>query len=386
MKLSITLSLLLGMATLFQGCNSTEDETPVQTEEKVQSSTTVKGSTTLLSILHNKATVCLDLNDDNTCNENEPATHTNEFGQYQLEVDSAVEDGTQMIVQNGVNMLPAKNEVQQNFKFFKSYQNDEIEQNINIFSTLVTQYMTENPTKTYPESVQAVLSEQFGNSNYCSSIDTQKALSSILDESDDTLVTCMASLQNITYKTSNVKIQNSASVLGASTSPNALDADIEENADYYDSFLSSLDEYIEDFFSWWDSIFEDDTEVTPPVTTEPEVVTEEPKLVEITRQHLNGIWYIIDASGDRTCADIRSNDDIAVTETNGDTTDLTLTFDNVKKTMLLKLGFFTADTINFDKYYETSTTKKFTGSYESDGESLEGLKMSSLETCKSEKL
>ena len=51
--------------------------------------------------------------------------------------------------------------------------------------------------------------------------------------------------------------------------------------------------------------------------------------------------------------------------------------------MLLKLGFFTADTIKFSTYYDNET---FTGNYESDGETLSGYKMDSLAACKSEKL
>jgi len=60
-----------------------------------------------------------------------------------------------------------------------------------------------------------------------------------------------------------------------------------------------------------------------------------------------------------------------------------LTYDNNKKTMLLKLGFFTADTIKFGAYYDNQT---FTGNYESDGETLSGFKMDSLTACQSDKL
>ena len=193
MKLSLTLSLLLGMATLFQGCGSTEDA-PVDNSKK---STTIKGSTTLGSLLSNDATVCLDTNNNKICDKGEPSTGTDALGKYKLTVDSSVDDGTLIIVQDGVNLLPPATGEQKNLKFYKQYQGSEDTQNINVFTTLVTNEMESNASSTYKDAVETVLSEKFGNSTKCSFIDSALVTKDPISKKG-TFIVCMNGLQYMT--------------------------------------------------------------------------------------------------------------------------------------------------------------------------------------------
>jgi len=373
MRLSLTLSLLLGMATLFQGCGSTEDpEQPA-----AANTTTIKGSATLATILSNDSTVCLDVNNNRVCDADEPTTQTSQAGQYKFTVEGSVEDGTFIIVHDGVNLLPPATGEQENLKFIKAYQSDETIQSINIFSTLVVNEMQNNQSIVYSDAIENILTNYFGSSQSCAGITSEDILNYPIG-ADNQLVTCMSSLQAITYNRDASLIQKSPARAAQSDSE-SIDTYIDDNSGYFDDFTTALEDYLNDFYSWWDDLWADD--VTTPTEPQPPIVVEpaDPILVEIQRDNLNGIWFIIDASGDRTCSDIRSNNDIAVTEADGKTTDLTLTYNNSKKTMLLKLGFFTADTIKFNEYYNNET---FNGNYESDGETLKGYKVDTLDICK----
>ena len=388
MKLSLSLFLLLGATALFQGCSSSKNE-DAAVDNNTKKSTIIKGSATLGSILNNDATVCLDVNNNKTCDEDEPSTQTNEVGQYKLIVDDTVDEGTLLIAQDGVNLLPPppEKEEQTHLKFYKQYQNSEREQNINVFTTLVTNEIENNPSMTYKDAIKTVINDKFGDSENCAFITSGIVVGDPIEKEGDFL-RCMNGLQYITYNddASPIKKSSPLRVAAEDNNSSSLDDYINESSDYFDQFLTSLTEYVDEFSTWFDSLFTDDTaenNVTTPDDNNTVPVDTERKEVEIVRDSLNGIWYIIDASGDKTCSDIRSNDKMSVTEADGKTTDLTLTFDNSKKTMLLKVGFFTADTINFTAYYDDET---FTANYKSDGETMSGSKMDSLATCKSEKL
>ncbi len=378
MKLSLTLSLLLGMATLFQGCGDTPEEAP--TSDK----TTIQGSATLGSLLNNDATVCLDLNNNKVCDSDEPSTQTSPLGEYKLTVDGTVEDGTLIIAYEGVNLLPPPTGEHQNLKFYKHYQQIEGSQNVNVFSSLVVHDMQDSLSTTYDDAKANIVAEYFTNSTKCASVDVKQAIKSPLDEGNELLV-CMNGLQALTYDTNTTLLQASAQ-RASTTGGSDLDGYIEDNQTYYDSFLTAVDDYLDMFSDWWDS-FWSDTDEEP--ATEPPVVEEPPVTVvekDIKRPDLNGVWYIIDQSGDKTCSLIDSNDNIKVTEADGTVTDLSLTFSkngDIIESMTLKLGFFTADTINFAAYRSDFT---FDGSYSSDGETLSGIKMDDYNVCTSTKL
>lgn len=369
MRLSLTLTLLLGMATLFQGCSSTEENSEPAT-------TTVKGSTTLASGFRaeSKTTVCVDTNDNQQCDSDEPTTSTDISGKYTLTLPSELSDGSLIIVQEGLDLLPLT-ETNETMRFYKYFKKSEGEQNINIVSRLIVDELAANPDNSY-EEVKNTLANRYN-------IDPEVIEKDPFVIKGDFLNRVIG-LQALDYNQS-LRAQPSASLNAAARASEApteseLDAFLAANESLLDEYLELLNEYLDALSAWYDALFEDDEEVVEEV-----IVPDEVRVLPITRAALNGAWYIIDASGDKTCSLIKSNNDISVTEADGKTTDLTLTYtqEGDNASMKLSLGFFTADTIRFTEYKSDST---FKGKYTSDGETLSGVKMSSVTLCKSERL
>jgi len=411
MRTILSLSILASTLLFLSGCGNSEDapqKKPPVTIDPDSSSVQLSGKATLASDAKTSTVVCLDTNRNLQCDQDEPATSTDQEGYYSFEIEGTVDNGTLIIVKKGLAIIPFpdKDNVSEldarSLRYYKAYQAEHSEQNINVLSTLIANNLMDNGDGNYQEAIDD-LSIQYPkyidstNDSYDDQIVNKEEL--LLDpievsagtwyyfwlDSDNDLLHLNAALQSITFKNDKSIISASPARAAASepSDQDALDTFYTTSADYF----SELDAYIEQFIQWVTSLLDDedattdpDPEIHPPAP-DPDPI--EPQLVEIQRNHLNGIWYIIDASGDKTCSDIRSNNDIAVTEADGKTTNLTLTYDNNKKTMLLKLGFFTADTIKFSAYYDNET---FKGNYESDGETLSGFKMDSLATCKSDKL
>ena len=391
MKLSLTLSLLLGMATLFQGCGTAEDAPKAAKDNSI----VISGATTLNSSRFDpdKAMVCLDIDKDGICTENDPQALANDIGEYKITVETQPKDGTIIIATGGYSLLLRDDQnlsIKNVIDMHKSYHKDEKSANVNIMSHVVYLDMEQN-VATYQDSLNNIA--QTYNYDTTSILLEDPIRIAIQDKSKVGTIfdgpgvkyyyNAIAIEKFIAEKT--VKNKAPSLVVEAATEEDSLIPSLDDltiDTTLFDSYLDDLSQYFSDFWDYW---FGDDTvEVTPDPDPEPEPV--KPQVVEIQRDNLNGIWYIIDASGDKTCSDIRSNGDIAVTEADGKTTNLSLTYNNTKKTMLLKLGFFTADTIKFDKYYDNET---FTGNYESDGETLKGIKVvvgnniaEQLDSCK----
>ncbi len=369
MRHSLSLAILLGITTLFQGCGDTDEP------QAATVSTTITGSTTLASGLRteSKSTVCLDLNDNTICDSEEPSAQTDIAGKYSLTVPSSVADGTIIIVEGGIDLLPLTT-AQDELKFIKYYQRSEGDQNINILSTLIVEEMALTPDNSYNE-VKANIANRYSLNENDVDADPFVVQGDFLNR--------VIGLQALNYNqtltaASPAPALNRVSEADTAPTGDALDDFVSDNASLLDEYLTLLGEYLDAIADWYNSLWEDDEEVIVEVP-----VVDTPVEEEITRDILNGVWYIIDASGDKTCSYIEANDDISVTEADGGTTDLSLDYDNTAKSMELSLGFFTADTIFFDKYMSNLT---FEGHYGSDGETLDGVKMGSLSECKSDKL
>ena len=414
MRYSLLSALLLGTAALFQGCGGggSASEPEIQSSTQAAALTKISGKSTLASDRTGSTTVCLDMNGNGECDVSEPSTATDEKGSYLFEIEENVPSGTWIIVQNGVSIipLPDNNETRmRHMKFYKSYQPSEGEQNVNMVSTLIARHLAAKGDGDYQAALDDFAKRYPGYVN-ADRIDKEDLILDPVDEAEgvfgffgnDELLHFNAAMQSISYSGTHRSAKHSAArtVDPAAEETLSIDIDLESYIpteedlnEFYDSsssYFDELDTYVDQFLTWI-STWTDDTQSqgttdgaqTEANTTEAE--EEVPNVVEvpITRTIINGVWYIIDASGDKTCSVIDDSDNISVTESDGKTTDLVLKFDEKIKAMTLKLGFFTADTIVFDKYWNDGT---FEGHYDSDGEGMHGLKMDSLIACKREKL
>ncbi len=406
MRHSLLSALLLGTAALFQGCGGggSASEPEIQNGTQAVPLTRISGKSTLASDRTGSTTVCLDMNGNGKCDVSEPSTATDEKGSYLFETEENVPSGTWIIVQNGVSIipLPDNNETRmRHMKFYKSYQPSEGEQNVNMVSTLIARRLAARGDGDYQAALDD-FAKRYPGYIGAGRIDKEDLILDPVDEAEgvfgffgsDELLHFNAAMQSIGYGGTPSSVSRAAAVSDIMPDLNIelgnylpTEEELDRFYDSSSSYFSELDAYIDQFLTWV-SAWADDTQESESTQTEDNSSGEEeatPEVVEVpvTRSSINGVWYIIDASGDRTCSVIDEQDNISVTESDGKTTDLVLQFDEKIRAMTLKLGFFTADTIVFDRYWSDGT---FEGHYDSDGEEMQGLKMGSLISCKNEKL
>ena len=387
MKIFFNTILYLGFIVFFQGCSEeTKNELGINNLEKFN---LIKGKTTLSSGIRKetKAIVCFDINRDNLCNENEPHTFVDSLGNFELNSSFKIEDGDVLLVMGGKSLLPPQNK--NNFIFSKFYHHDEVTQNINIMSSFVMKNIEKHTSLSYKESLNN-FSEFYHYSK-------RLILSNPLDNADDSLGKGNDYFKFISALEIKVKenfsknfdkkenkffffpiFNNRDTSPTEVTPPSAEEVNvvIAENEDLFDSFFTALSEYYENFLSFFS------TEVILN-EGESDLSYDEPaEIVPIMREELNGAWFIEDASGDKVCSYISSNNDVVVTEVGGKKTELTMSISgtiNDIKAMKLTYGFISADTINIDTYMTDHT---FRGSYASDNEQITGTKIITLDACK----
>ena len=393
MKLSLSLSIMLGLATLFQGCG--DDSTSPTAAKSNSQKTEISGSITLSSGIKSetKATVCVDENNNQECDDDEASTQVGTQGQYSIELDHEVSDGTLLIAEGGLSRLPREGNASNinTLTLYKYYVAEEGPQNINPMSTVIVKDILAKDASY--EDTLANISNKYN-------FDEDRLLDDPIDVST-TWYSWFTDGPEYFYKVSsletdliNFEKNNKSSIRKSSsqyTSPtnDEVDAITKENKSLYDEYLKAFQEYLEtlsqELSDWYDTWTAEEAS-KPPVTEKPPVVN--PPVVQketLNQSKINGVWYIIDKSGDKTCAFIDGNN-ISVTEADGKTTNLSLKYkkiDDYRASILLKLGFFTADTIVFDEYRSNRT---FDGHYTSDGETLTGVSIGTVQKCKTEKL
>ncbi len=395
MKLSLSLALMLGIATLFQGCSGEEASTKdKKSDKKVE--VTIAGATTLSS-LFKKATVCVDENSDKICNENEPKTTTTSEGLYELTIDHELAEGTLLVAEGGISMLPREENAStvNEISFYKYYSKNESvkEQNINPMSTIAVLYMEDNPSQGY-ENTLSTLANRY-DLDESRLLDDPIAVSSTWYSwftSGPEFLEKVAALDIYLNKTGVTKhdtTKKAAANNDSTPTSDELDQILADNKTLFDEYWKALSDYIESLStsltSWYDDWMADEAAQDPQPEPDPDPKPAVPVQVNLTKTDLNGVWYIIDRSGDKTCSFIDGNN-ISVTEADGTTTNLTLSYKQIdpkRASIKLTLGFFTADTIVFDKYMNNRT---FDGHYTSDGETLSGSSMTSITNCKADKL
>ncbi len=390
MKHSLSLAILLGITALFQGCGETEETATVDTQTVISGTTTIKSS----RFDPDKATVCLDLNENNICNDNEPQTLTNEIGDYKILVPEAIKDGTIIIATGGYSLIlndDQNRSVKNIITMHKNYKKSETAQNVNIMSHIVYLDMKQN-SSTYSDALENIANKYNYNGT---DILLQDPIRIALEDKgfviDGPGVEYYYNAIAIeAYISEQLKSHSSPAPMRAGSLTTEDDTiipgltDLTIDTDLFDSYLETLSAYFEaiwDYLFGGDDVIEEDSGSGDGTTEE----TGAPTTIPVTRDAMNAIWYIIDASGDKTCSDIDSGDNISVTEADGKTTDLTLTYtqDGTLASLKLSLSFFSVDTIVITDYKDDNT---FTGYYASDNETLQGEIVDNLATCKSGKL
>jgi len=226
MRTISSLSILASIFLLFSGCGNNEDtpqkNPPVEVDQD-NISVQVSGKATLASDAKTSTLVCLDTNHNLQCDQDEPQTSTDQEGYYSFEIEGTVDDGTLIIVKKGLAIIPFpdKDNVSEldarSLRYYKAYQADHSEQNVNVLSTLIANNLMANGDGNYQEAIDD-LSIQYPkyvdstNDSYDDQIVNKDEL--LLDpievsagtwyylwfDSDNDLLHLNAALQSITFK------------------------------------------------------------------------------------------------------------------------------------------------------------------------------------------
>ena len=356
-------------------CESTNKNEIEDTTQK----TTIKGSSMLSSGAseQSKATICLDINSNGICEDDEPKTNTDKEGKFELKVDFKVKEGTHLIAKDGFSLVRQETNTDK-LTYVKYYSSSEKEQHINAFSTYIVNELSDNPSLSYKDAIANFLNKRdidIDVVNY-EPIYAKKHL----NESGNKFFDTTFAIDKLMYEKAKEKAKNAdvnVSFRGvSSTNPSdgEIDQTIEDNKDYLDSFLDMLKEYFEDLSKylsdWYDSIFSEDVNGSTDIVD-----------IEITRDTFNGIWLLknYNDAQTKTCTVIDSADNVVVYEKDGAVTELTLEYNDTDKSLILSKGFITAETIYFTEYKSDGSFK----AHYSDGVKVDGFVQDSLDICKS---
>ena len=152
MKKSILLSLL-SASLLLTACGSNSDSelaTPQASNTQLSQNSVLRGSSTLAD-----STLCLDKNENNRCDTDEPQTLTQKDGAYTLELEETPIEGTHILSTGGYNLV-VNEENTEGMKLLTSYHEESEVTNISTLTTLVAQARAQNLS--YEDAVDTVAS------------------------------------------------------------------------------------------------------------------------------------------------------------------------------------------------------------------------------------
>ncbi len=154
MRMIKSIMLSTTVALFLVGCSDTDKE-EVERPSTLQQSAPifVSGQTTLAS-----AKVCLDINHNAQCDEDDLATIADATGHYTIESSEAITADTLLIAEDGYNLILEQNN-NGRFRFVSLYDEALSENNINTITSLLTQLVNERDLSN--EEAQVYLAERY---------------------------------------------------------------------------------------------------------------------------------------------------------------------------------------------------------------------------------
>ena len=143
--MKINYILLLCSTFIILGCGNEENNNK---KSPIQTLTKISGVSTL-----GNATICIDSNSDNSCNQNETSTKSQADGSYKLETTQRLSQGTHIIAYEGDNLILLESN-NTKLLLISPYDEKQRELNLNTLITLVSVVMKEG--KSYDEAVEFV--------------------------------------------------------------------------------------------------------------------------------------------------------------------------------------------------------------------------------------
>jgi len=342
MQYKLSILSLVSAVILLGGCGENSSSNKFDT-------TIISGKTTLV-----RAMVCLDENQNQTCDESEVSTITDDEGTYYLEVNNRVEEGSTLLATDGYNTILLQNN-RHRLLFNASYSKDEQRTNINTLSTLVHTKIEEGMSYTEAKKYIAdkyLLDIDIVLSDPVESVDKDSRLLQI-SYAAESKASGNVSTSKQRFFFNFFKKEEKPEEEVVVVTETEVDESVSDGSylDFnVDTYLEQLNTYVESVSSYFDTVYNE-------IFGEEEAVA-----TDVTREALNGVWFLKNSdTPDSLCAEIDALDNITV-YTNDSTDELAIEYDGVN-TIDLVYGWSTVETfvisnftnIAFDVEYSDGT-------------------------------
>ena len=230
-------TLLTGLV-LFTACN--DESTPLQTIDTIPTTQSLhlSGKATLAN-----AEICIDTNNNYTCDEDEQSVQSDDDGSYELEYQTS-EDSTQIIATGGFNLIMLEQN-NKNLAFSASLQSADETININTLTTLVVQDMQSGSS--YEEAIANIATRY----TLDESLITQDPLDTLSNEHTQSHFLTIRAIQE-NYLTANLSsaLSSDAGTTHVITAEDADAALVDTNIFDFDieAYLMQLADIIRGFF------------------------------------------------------------------------------------------------------------------------------------------
>jgi len=273
-------------ALLLTGCGSTSDS------ENQETQTVLTGTTTL-----SKGLVCVDSSNDNVCNTDEVQVQADEKGQYSLRYSGELEDGTNIIAEDGYNLvLEQENNT---FTFRASYDSQSDTTNINTLTTLIANAEVNN--NTHRDATSYIASKYAIDEN----IVEEDPLTLINDKATQIVFLTTRAIEAGVLESQRAFRDTNDTGGTVITEDDADDAlfGIDIFDFDLDAFIDRLSEYLNIIYDYlvctYNGTCDDDANATGDINT-----TEDSTSEVVARADLNGYWYMSKANEPTTCLEV----------------------------------------------------------------------------------
>ena len=292
MKNLLSISLITATALLLSACNSSDEGENSNANQR----TLISGSTTV-----SQGTVCLDENRNFTCDNDEVKVQTDDKGKYSLEVNASVNDGSQIIVEDGFNLVLQDNNLNR-LAFVTQYHASEETHNINTMSTLIANAMNKKGYNL--DEAKAYIANLF---DLDAEIIDKDPIALLSDENGKYL---FLNIQGIESKYVEKLLDNQKSrslqraedssansVITEEEAVGFLDG-VDLSAFDLDEYIYKLDQYFNDIYYYADNLF------SKYVLNTCFLDSSCGENDNVPREALNGVWYLSGDNNTSACVEI----------------------------------------------------------------------------------
>ena len=359
MKHLNTLLLSSALILTMSGCGDNDAASSVEKQKsQVPQTTLVEGKTTLAF-----ARVCVDENSNTRCDEEEVQTKSSAKGDYVLELDYLLDDGSKILAEDGYNLVLEENNLNR-FRFSSFYNEEERVHNINTVTSLLTAN-TQSAKETLAEALSLDVETLLEDPIALASDDDRLFLTARgIEDGYRQQALAHNTTKAAKHSPSRAAQKDSYTTPALEDSLSFLEDGTFLNFNIAEYFLR-LELKIKDFFSDIRNL------IASQLGFE--------KLSDVEREQLNGIWLVQDENISDSCVVIDNQDKI-ITYKNDSSEALSIYFSESTSTLSILIGWQVASelqvsSIDYDTLNVTNPKK--------EGTDYTFIRYNDLESCQS---